>query len=240
MMMISVREEVSLGHIKKLSLQNKNVLLTTDNAFLLFDKNKTLKKAKASSSLRLAVCFRRWANEKETTEVIDKAIKLCTHLLDTYPNSQLTFLSTCQGITGYVKDSLIAEKIVAALAPSLATRCIINTDHHHPQQLIEVYSSFDAYIGMRLHGAILSMLGQTPAFNIGYELKSQGIYQAMDLTAYQIHYQDSIEHWTSQADSFLKDIQEISTKLPAIIENQQAIAMDHMKQMKDIYTDRST
>lgn len=238
MMAISVREAISLDHLKKLKLRNKNIFLTTDHAFLLFDKKQRFEKPAKAAGLNLVVCFRRWSNEKETADIISKAIQFCTHLLEQFPSCQLTFLSTCQGIEGYVKDSLLAEKIVAQIPDTLKSRCIINRKHHHPRELIEVYSTFDAYLGMRLHGAILSMIGQTPAFNIGYELKSQGIYHAMGLSAFQISYQEGIEDWIRQSDYFLATLDEIREGLPSIIEQQHDIALDHMQQIKDIYQRR--
>jgi polysaccharide pyruvyl transferase WcaK-like protein len=42
----------------------------------------------------------------------------------------------------------------------------------------------DAEIGMRLHGALLSMLGGTPAMAIAYEEKTPGIFASLDPPAH--------------------------------------------------------
>lgn len=62
---------------------------------------------------------------------------------------------------------------------------------------------FDMYIGMRLHGAILSMIGGTVAVNIGYEDKTPGIYQSMDNHAY-IDFEAPITMWINKVRNHTK------------------------------------
>ena len=59
---------------------------------------------------------------------------------------------------------------------------------------------------MRLHGAILSMLGGTPAFNLGYEEKTEGIYSAIGLDSFQVNFnQDFDQVIMPRINSFLKN-----------------------------------
>ena len=76
----------------------------------------------------------------------------------------------------------------------------------------------DAYIGMRLHGAILAMLGGTPAMAIAYEEKTPGIYASLGLEAFQVDHRHSERHWVACAENFIRRIDEIHLKLPAVLD----------------------
>src|SRR5207244_2284969 len=148
--------------------------------------------AKRGPVRKIALSFRRWPLEASPeTGILPKAIELCRYLLHSNPDVQLLFLSTCQGIPEYVDDSAIARTIVAALPESLRVRCSIDHRRYRPAELIRAYSEADAYIGMRLHGAILAMLGGTPAMAVAYEEKTAGIFAALDLAPFQIDYRES-------------------------------------------------
>ena len=58
----------------------------------------------------------------------------------------------------------MAIQIKSRLDNKYHEKIIIETKRYKPFDLIKKYNEFDAYIGMRLHGAILSMLGGTPCF----------------------------------------------------------------------------
>ena len=73
---------------------------------------------------------------------------------------------------------------------------------------------------MRLHGSILSMLGGTPAFNIGYENKSEGIYHNLGLGEYQIHYSISVDLILKQIDHFILNTNNISSNLKDLLTEQ--------------------
>ena len=75
------------------------------------------------------------------------------------------------------------ERAARRLAGPLSNR---RRAAYAPERLIQLYGQMDAYIGMRLHGAILAMLGGTPAMAIAYEEKTPGIFASLGLEAFQV------------------------------------------------------
>ena len=96
---------------------------------------------------------------------------------------------------------------------NILKKSILKNKRYKPIELISKYHEFDAYIGMRLHGAILSMLGGTPAFNIGYEDKTKGIYEFLELSDYNIDYTAPIDNWIEKISDFLKNLKDIELSL---------------------------
>ena len=112
----------------------------------------------------------------------------------------------------------MAIQIKSRLDNKYHEKIIIETKRYKPFDLIKKYNEFDAYIGMRLHGAILSMLGGTPAFNIGYEDKTKGIYEFLKLSEYNIDYDCPIEDWITKTSNFLTNLNKIEDSLEEKIE----------------------
>lgn len=236
MLFISLRESISANHLKRLDLRNENIYTATDNAFLLLKElQEPPQKVTNHQNLNIALAFRKWQGVENTKKIVQKATQLIRHLIDKHPNIKFTFLSTCQGVEGYVDDSFIATEIVSNLATQDQQYCSIDTNRYAPMQLIDAYQQFDGYIGMRLHGAILSMLAHTPAFNIGYELKTEGIYKNLSLSEYQISYEKTLDEWLERIAFFIKDINLIRSKLPKLLEHQYQIAFNQMSDLKTIY-----
>ena len=186
--LILLRENISLKHLKTLGVNTPPIFVTTDNAFILHKKYPQLFRYRQKSTNNIALAFRSWQNDEEN--IIQLAKKICIFLLKS-PAIKITFLSTCQGIPKYKDDSLIAQTIINQLPEPLQKRCCIDQTKYSVPDLIKEYSKYDAYIGMRLHGAILAMLGGTPAFNIGYEDKTEGIYSFLGLSKQHIFYSES-------------------------------------------------
>ena len=214
MNLIVVRERFSLAHLEALEINNLQVQVHTDIAFSIRDFYPDLFQEKKPAKIqKIAIVFRPWKDSEETAKLLKKAVAFCQYLLEKY-SIQLTFLSTCQGIAAYYDDSQFAKKVLVLLPETLRNRCTIDDAYHDFQTLIKKYSTFDAYIGMRLHGAIFSMLGGTPAMNIGYEDKTKGIYEFLELEQYQIDYTKDHKEWEVVVDHFLDNLWTIQKDLP--------------------------
>ena len=159
--------------------------------------------------------FRPWplGDKSELQKTIAKAEKLCRHLLSDN-GRRILFLSTCQGIPGYIDDSQVALKILERLPEDLRRRCEIDGLRYRPSELIQALGRCDAFIGMRLHGCILAMLAGVPAMGLGYEDKTEQIFRQMGLDAYQIRFDNGANQWIESAERFLGTLHEIKERLP--------------------------
>ncbi len=231
---VILREEKSLAHLQGIDIEIANLHVTSDAAFLIYKLMPELYVKKEGPIKRIAMCFRNWPlDSNNVNDIISKATELCRHLLKD-ESKEIVFLSTCQGIPEYTDDSILAIQIVEQLPENLKQRCSVDRKKYGTFDLIKQYSTFDVFIGMRLHGAIMSMLGGTPAMGIGYEDKTAGIYQLLKLQNYQVSFEQPLENWIACADKFMTDNSKISEHLEASIHFASNIAYKSIEITKEI------
>lgn len=199
---VILREAYSLNHLKTIGYNNSNVMVSNDIAFYLnkaygtpVNLNRKLKK--------IAINFREWRYEPQSKYILEKAVILCEKLID--EGYELTFISTCQGVDGYTDDSEYAQQITNSLDATVRSRIIINNDKMSLERFLEFLESFDAYMGMRLHCAILSLIAGIPVLNIAYEDKSLGIFQSLQLDECSFSYKASSADWFIKVDNFISN-----------------------------------
>ncbi|MBU0994025.1 MAG: polysaccharide pyruvyl transferase family protein [Proteobacteria bacterium] len=238
---ICVRDEASWKHLEGLGLDMDKVEQTADMAFLLYEKNKYLVPGNRKEPRRIGLCFRAWpvGDSVGRQHIIEKAQALAGHLL-TNKKRSLYFLSTCQGITNYVDDSKLALDIIKGLSDHERQRCTVDRRRYTPHQLIKRYSTCDAFVGMRLHGSILAMLGGTPAFGLGYEDKTKEIFGQMGLSDYQIHFNSPLDQWISKVDKFLEANRDLYCRLPDTLTQQYKRAIKNLDVVDEILRNIAT
>jgi colanic acid/amylovoran biosynthesis protein len=199
---VILRETYSLDHLKSVGYHNDNVTVTNDIAFYLH-KDYALKVDDNKKLKNIAINFRIWKYENKSSDNLKKATLLCKKLIN--EGYELNFISTCQGVKGYVDDSDFAEKIVNQLSDNMQSHCVILKEKFSLNELIVTLSKQDAYIGMRLHGAILSLLAGIPALNIAYEDKTLGIFKSLGIEDYCFSYKEEFDVWNTKTDYFIEN-----------------------------------
>jgi colanic acid/amylovoran biosynthesis protein len=218
---IFLREEYSNIQLKSIGYNTNNVSVTTDIAFCLYNHYRFLFKEKSQQGKKIVVSFRKWDYQENLSFIIQMGLKIILYLIEI--GYHVTFLSTCQGLEYYVDDSEIGMEIFNRLDNENKPFFEVEFKKYSVPDLISYYSRFDAYIGMRLHGAILSMLGGTPAFNLGYEDKSKGIYERIGLPLFQVNFRSDLNQIIIPLiDNFLKT--NIRINLRSILEKEAALA----------------
>lgn len=208
MSVISLRESISLQWIPDHLKQDVQIL--PDLAFFLYrESNVVLEKKNKANGIHIGVCFRSWGNDQKYIE--DLGVIVVSRLMAHY-GANITFISTCQGIPGYVDDQDMSTKIT--VRTGMTDTIKIDRIHHSPDSFLSACMSFDAVISMRLHGCILSMLSGTPAFCIGYEDKSEGIYEMLGFEKYHIHYKQKPDYILNAIDTFMDSIRVTTQELP--------------------------
>src|SRR4029079_12956980 len=114
--------------------------------------------------------------------------------------------------------SLLALRIVERLPEDLRDRCRVDRMRYAPLELMRKYGECDAFIGMRLHGCILSMLAGTPALGLGYEEKTREIFHQLELDRYQVPFTAGLDAWLSGADRLFAEIDKIRASLGPSLE----------------------
>jgi polysaccharide pyruvyl transferase WcaK-like protein len=181
-----LREYISAKYVNSIDPSvSKKTKVTTDIAF---GYNKLFGRKMNNKNLdpkRVLLNFRDWKHGINPEKVLQTGIEVSTYLYKQGYN--IEYISTCQGIEKYRDDSVVAKKIVDFVKKEhSAFQPMIHTKRYTPKELLSCMEGAAFYIGMRLHGAISAILSHVPAFNIGYEHKSAGVYETVDLSNYTI------------------------------------------------------
>ncbi|WP_282121832.1 polysaccharide pyruvyl transferase family protein [Algibacter mikhailovii] len=212
---ISLRESYSKKYINELA-SDIEVRTSVDIAFYL--RKKFYYNVKFGKTKNIVLCFRKWLNDDFDSRNKEKAIVLIEKLVDDY-GCNLTFISTCQGIDNYKDDSEFAYEIIDGLSEAYKPYCSVVSKKMKLEELVKKLNEFDAYIGMRLHGAILSMIAGIPALNIGYEDKTRGIYEEMKFNDYCLRFEEPIEIWLKTVEVFFRDQDKIKQTMPSALDD---------------------
>jgi colanic acid/amylovoran biosynthesis protein len=217
--LVAVRDRLSMRHVRDCGITGGQVVMVPDAAFLWRRLARKLYVAKSGPPRRAALCFRRWPHYDQGAfvETVKKARHLVTHL-HARGLEEFVFVSTCQGIGTYIDDSELAVRIVESLPPPLRDRCVVNREHHHPEEMIRLLSGCDVMFSMRLHGCLLAMLGGTPAMGLAYESKTPEIFGQLELRQYQVPFTSYATRWTQCASALLDDLDDVRAALPAALD----------------------
>jgi polysaccharide pyruvyl transferase WcaK-like protein len=217
---ICLRDQISSRHLARCGVAPARVRITADAAFLWHRIAPEMFKPKRESNNRLiGLSFRVWplGDQVALQQTIAKGEELCRYILRD-SDKKILFLSTCQGIPGYVDDSEIALRIRERLPDSLQARCDIDRARYGPVELIRALGQCDAFVGMRLHACILAMLAGVPAMGLGYEDKTEEIFRQMGLESYQIPFTSNARSWIRKAEYFLANVNAIRNQLATALD----------------------
>lgn len=149
-----------------------------------------------------AISVRGWAYDSRDGKKYDELIiQLINQLISN--GYKIEFLSTCQGLSDYVNDSLVAKSIFNQLNSEQQMMVIVNESYYKYEDFSSYIEKFDIVIGTRLHMCILSLGKGIPAFNISYEKKGIECYQYMGIPELSIDYNNEIKDALSKFDNFL-------------------------------------
>ena len=225
---VYLRERKSQEYLNEILDTTDNLRVTADVAFLWQHLRPDLFVRKTGPIQKVALSFRRWNYENSDMNLVsDNAVKLCKLILKK-TDWKILFLSTCQGFSEYVDDALLAEEIVSQLPDQYSSRIEIDRQRYRPEELISKYGECDLYVGMRLHGAILAMLGGTPAMGLGYEDKTKGIFTQMGFEKYQVDSVSDFAEWERTFELFIANNEKIRNELPLILDKMAEISLQNL------------
>jgi len=149
-----------------------------------------------------AISVRGWAyDSRDGNKYEELIIQLVGQLIS--HGYKIEFLSTCQGLSDYIDDSLVAKSIFNQLNSEQQMMVIVNESHYKYEDFSSYIEKFDLAIGTRLHMCILSLGKGIPAFNISYENKGIECYQYMGIPELSIDYNNELKDALAKFDNFL-------------------------------------
>lgn len=189
--LVLLRDDQSMDNLLDVcDAANVNARLAADAAFALADPGILASAAVAelpSAGLQAAVSVRYWPffesrSARDGMEDYELAVaRMVEHLIDKY-DAAVTFISTCQGVTGYTyDDSEVARSIVGRVRSDLQGRVAIDSEFHRPEELLDELQGFDLVIATRMHMAVLALAAGIPVLPISYEFKTAHLFQRLGL-----------------------------------------------------------
>jgi colanic acid/amylovoran biosynthesis protein len=180
---------------------------------------------------QLALALRDWdfamaepsARRDLRERYLQTVLDACTQFFKKHRGS-FVLLSQARGPARAEDDRILmrlfAQELLEAVPPA-HVRCLDLPVDVHPDALIGILSSCDILITSRLHAALLSYMGGTPAITLGYLHKSRGIMRdlGMDRFCLEIH-EASVDHILERIEEIVNDrnalSEEIRIRFPAV------------------------
>lgn len=188
---IFARDSVSFERAKSYG-DFTNIYLTKDAVFLLKESSGSETKSNSENN-KVAISLRSWKHEgRDMQAYFDMMHSMVDYLLS--GGYEITFLSTCQGIDGYVDDSKVASQFMEQFHYTKSKKVHVDSNYYNLRKLQANLRNFDYVIGTRLHMCLLSWINQVPAFNISYEEKGRESFSYMEIEQYSVDFnsQDAV------------------------------------------------
>lgn len=187
--LVLLRDEPSLSHLRATGAGSANAVVAGDVAFTLGDPAVVAaaghRALPTERPLRIGMSVRDWPFFKTRTSedgmraVVDSFALLSRHLAAR--GAHVEFVSTCQGIPEYWKDdSRVAGRVAeAASAGARAGTITVDRRFRPPDVLVEHLRTFDLFVSMRMHGAILALAAGVPVLPVAYEPKTKDLFDRL-------------------------------------------------------------
>jgi polysaccharide pyruvyl transferase WcaK-like protein len=181
---IVLREKTSARYIREIDsgLESK-ISIYTDIAFLYNKLNKKKQFNETFCENKVFLNFREWGDESIKEKIIRLGVSISECFIQN--GMEIEFISTCQGVEGYRNDSEIAYRIIErSKVLTNSVNVLVHEKRYSIEEFMEILAVGKYYVGMRMHAAIMGILSNVPSFNLGYEPKSDGVFQTIGLEEY--------------------------------------------------------
>lgn len=184
---IFLRDEQSRDHVLDLGINSEKITLAKDAAFTIRpSKSADLLEKREDEPLLIAVSVRSLhffkGDDDQLEKIYKDAVAAMINLAVNEFGAQVTFLSTCQGISEYwTDDSVEVDSIHEALPPEIKAKVKVDRKFRQPVDIVDAYQQFDLVIATRMHAAILGLAAGTPVLGIAYEFKLEELFHQLGM-----------------------------------------------------------
>lgn len=213
--LLVTRDALSQRSAIEAGFQEERLLASVDAIFL----RRPSKSIQSRTSNVVAVSVREWSHDGRSFDHYLRMISTLSQILIDR-GYFVEFISTCQGIEGYIDDSSVAHLVAERLNNDDRSRGKVTIVSHtlSINDLIDKISSYHLVIGTRLHMCLLALLSGVPAFNISYESKGKECYEYLGIQDLSIDYNENIGEASNRLISFLDKQFTVRNALPAMLE----------------------
>lgn len=209
--LLVTRDDLSRRSAIEAGFKEERLLSSVDAIFL----RPPSRSSQSESSNVVAISVREWRYDGRNFDHYMKLImRLSQILVDR--GFFVEFISTCQGVEGYIDDSTVAQLIVDGLNEDCRFRDKVTVVSHAfgIDDLVDRIASYRAIVGTRLHMCLLALLSGVPAFNISYERKGMECFEYLGMQKFSVDYNEDIELAARCLSLFLDEEGAVRNALP--------------------------
>lgn len=230
--LVLVRDEPSLETVCN-QRQAENVHLTADEAFL-FPRSRRLSRPR---SLFVTISLHPWIRNQGGNELGGSLLPglsaALTRLLASGVVRQITLASTAQGFGGsewaLEDDSVPARAVYMGVPAHWRSRIKLRTDYLRPDRFVELVAQHAAAISMRMHGAILAALGNTPVLLANASDKARSLSHRTEGRIRGLDSLDELDRVDELVAPLLEDPQAARVSQNEAVEQMRALAAANAK-----------
>lgn len=227
---ILVRDRRSAERLRRLGVAQSRIFLCADAAFALPGASESARRP--SNTTRIGVSVRDWPHfagdsDAAMDRYLDSVAATVAELV-ARQDTEVTFISTCQGnATYWTDDAATADAVVARLPESARGRISVDRRYRRPEALRTELARFDLFLATRMHGAILALLAGVPVVAIAYEEKTTDLFRQLGFEAY-LHEIESVsaDALTRSCREALANAEELRRQVAARTASFRAAAYD--------------
>lgn len=231
--LITLREETSKAHLRRIGVKNPNVFETADLAFLmepvsstrakdilLKEKIYVRKPVVGISASRLISTYLPLKSRREAyVRYVKFMAKITDYLIDNL-HATVIFVPHVVGPGRKYDDRVISKDIFELVLNKKDVNLILGD--HTAQQLRGIIGLCDLFIGARMHAVISAISMHVPSLALSYLHKTEGILKMVDQ-----------EKWICQVQEL--DYQDAVTKIEALWASRNQTRKDLESKMKAIH-----
>jgi len=243
--LVLLRDQASLQHLQDLGVNGSNTYVSADVVFALQNRgalSENYHEQTRTSRLKVIISVRYWrlfsnVSSEVGMQKYQKALCALTQFLVEEHQAEITYLSTCQGITEYwTDDSRFATEVFNLLPDSIQKYVCVNREFHTPQVLLDLLSACDIVIATRMHMCILSLVAGNHVLPIAYEFKTKELFKRLGMGEWVQDIETIDEHsLVASAQKFLSALPEIKQRLPLEVRKEQERALNSGKLVKKTF-----
>lgn len=245
-LLVLLRDDASHRHLEDLRPARCRAHTCSDAAFALRCARSCgparRRVGTANERFRVAISVRQWQHFRSVPvktgmeRFCNAVAELTAHLVKQH-GAQVTYISTCQGVSEYwTDDSQVAKQIVGRIPEEQRTCIAVDDSFHRPKELIQLLESYDFVLATRMHMAIFALLSGTPVVPISYEFKTRELFERLG----QGKWVQDIENidglsLIQSVDAFIAAIPKIQETLFARVNDERARALRAAELVKGAY-----
>lgn len=179
--LVSFREKVSLDKMKELGLNNENIKLTSDYAFLV--NKKKVSAFKLDKFVAVTLRQHNFSEEDGEVEYLATIRNICNTLNSKF-GVNILVIPHVKGPNDFENDVTITKKFEKMVEEYEFYH--FDYEYYSAPELIDIYSRADMLIGTRFHSVIFSLISSVPAFAISYSGYKANIIEQFGMEKFMI------------------------------------------------------